>query len=85
MNMNKEKMKEIRYDIMLSLYHDLPKEQYMQFAGLHLLKESVEGKVYKSIWAAPDGSKTACILLDDYTIKDYPVRVEVTGMTGFAA
>ena len=83
--MSEEKMKEIRYDVMLSLYHDLPKEQYQQFKGLHLLKESIEGKSYQAIWAMPDGSKTACILLDDYTIKDYPVRVEVTGMTGFAA
>mgnify|MGYP000925801953 FL=1 len=83
--MNKAKMKEIRYDVMLSLYHDLPKEQYMQFEGLHLLKESLHGKTYKAIWAMPDGSRTACIILDDYTIPNYPVRIEVTGMTGFAA
>jgi hypothetical protein len=83
--MNKAKMKEIRYDVMLSLYHDLPKEQYMQFEGLHLLKESIEGKTYQAIWAMPDGSKTACILLDDYTVKDYPVKIVVGGMTGFAA
>ena len=85
MNMNEAKMKEIRYDVMLSLYHDLPKEQYMQFEGLHLLKESIEGKSYQAIWATPDCSRTACIILNDYTIKDYPVRVNVTGMTGFAA
>lgn len=83
--MNEEKMKAIRYDVMLSLYHDLPHEQYKQFEGLHLLKESIQGKTYKAIWAMPNGSKTACILLDDYTVKDYPVRVNVTGMTGFAA
>lgn len=83
--MNKDEMKAIRYDIMLSLYHDLPREQYMQFEGLHLLKESIQGKTYKAIWAMPDGSRTACIILDNYTIKDYPVRVNVTGMTGFAA
>ena len=56
-----------------------------KFEGLHLLKESIQGKTYKAIWAMPNGSKTACILLDDYTVKDYPVRVNVTGMTGFAA
>ena len=28
--MNEEKMKTIRYDVMLSLYHDLPHEQYKQ-------------------------------------------------------
>jgi len=42
--MSEEKMKEIRYDVMLSLYHDLPKEQYQQFKGLRLLKESIQGK-----------------------------------------
>lgn len=83
--MSEEKMKAIRYDVMLSLYHDLPKEQYQQFEGLHLLKESIEGKSYRAIWAMPDGSKTACILLDDFTIPNYPIKVNVSGMTGFAA
>ena len=83
--MDKDKMKAIRSDIILSLYHDLPQEQYKQFIGLHLLKESIEGKTYKAIWATPDGSKTACIILDDCTIPDYPVKVVVGGMTGFAA
>ena len=78
-------IEEIRHDIMLSLYHDLPTEQYQQFEGLHLLKESLHGKTYKAIWAMPDGSRTACIILDDYTVPDYPVRVSVSGMVGFAA
>lgn len=78
-------IEEIRHDIMLSLYHDLPLQQYQQFEGLRLLKESLHGKTYKAIWATPDGRRTACIILDDFTIPDYPVRVSVSGMVGFAA
>ncbi|MCH4239846.1 MAG: hypothetical protein LKF71_06230 [Oscillospiraceae bacterium] len=80
-----DKMKAIRDDVMLSLYHDLTTEQYMQFVGLSLIKESLEQKTYKSIWATPDFSKTALILIKDCTIPDYPMQIKVTGMAGFSA
>jgi hypothetical protein len=82
--MNVNKIKSIRHDVALSLYHDLSPEQYKQFKDLHLLRESVVGKTYRAIWATPNFSKTACILLKDFTVQNYPVAVQLYGFTNFS-